>query len=353
MSILQALCRAAVGLVFLRAAKAGPVGEPQGAGMDLRAYLASLDHGEFVDLLDEAAGSDPDLRRRLNLRAARIDGGASQTSRRFALANHVWPELAIQDYTQPLGDAGIAYYATCLREAGSAPNRDGWLIQHLREDLAEAQKDTDAFVEALTPDLTHGYAYLRIADALTAAGRDAEALTWVERGFAEHPEDSRLADHLTGQYTAAGRHSDALKIRWDQFRHQLGVPSHRQLLKVAEATGEADHYRDRALQALCDAAEQRRTRIQAARALIDILLTEDRFAEAWQAAETLGATRAQWLHLADACRTTRPEDALTIYLREATELIKTTTKHAYAQTADLPGPPATPPKQPTASPNGK
>ncbi|MFI6981555.1 SWIM zinc finger domain-containing protein [Embleya sp. NPDC050154] len=427
----------AVGLVFLRTAEAGPVGEPQGAAIDLRAYLASLDHGELVDLLDEAAGSDPDLRRRLHLRAARTDAGAGPDiaairehlgrSLRtygyldrhgahtyagavadiaetlgelsaaghhvavidlagralaligaaieaiddsdggiteegealvelhaeacataspdpveladwllaFQLANHSWPELAIQDYTQPLGDAGIAHYAARLREAESAGNRDGWLIQHLREDLAEAQEDTDALVEALATDLTHGYAYLRIADALTDAGREDEALTWAERGTAEHPEEPRLADYLTHRYTTAGRYADALKVRWDQFRHRLGVPAHRQLLEAAAAAGEADHYRVQALQALRDAAEQPQTRARAAQALIDILLTEDRFTEAWHAAETLGATRTQWLNLADACRTTRPDDALEIYLREATALIKTTTKHAYAQAADL------------------
>jgi uncharacterized Zn finger protein len=71
----------ATGLVYLRSVESRSVDTDQAAdphrpAIDLRAYLASLDHDELVTLLDEAAGRDPALRRRLTLRAARTDTGA-------------------------------------------------------------------------------------------------------------------------------------------------------------------------------------------------------------------------------------------------------------------------------------
>ncbi|MFI6581918.1 SWIM zinc finger domain-containing protein [Embleya sp. NPDC050493] len=430
----------AVGLAFLRSATARPVEAAETAAFDLRAYLASLDPHELVDLLDEAARSDPDLRRRLTLRAARTDCGAgpditsirehlgralrtygyldrrgahayaeavadvSETLRElhegghhtavmdlsgralaligsalgeiddsdggitdegevlvelhaeacaaappdpaeladwllaFQLANHDWPELALRDYTEPLGETGITHYAARLRavqedRAGRDDHR--WLIQHLREDLAKVREDTDAQVEALADNLTHGYAYLRIAEVLTAADRKDEALSWAERGFAEYPNESRLADHLTQRYSAAGRHADTLKIRWEQFRHQPSVALHNQVLEAARAIGELDHYRAETLRLLREAAGETPTGTWAARVLIDVLLAEEHFDQAWKAAETLGANRDQWLRLAEVCQTTRPAEALAIYVREAAALIKTMGNDAYARAADL------------------
>ncbi|MEU0938754.1 hypothetical protein [Embleya sp. NPDC005971] len=430
----------AVGLVFLRSVAARPVEEAQAAPFDLRAYLASLDPHELVDLLDEAARNDPDLRRRLTLRAARTDGGAgpditsirehlgralrtygyldrhgayayaeavadiAETLRElyegghhvavmdlsgralaliggalgeiddsdggitvegealaelhaaacaatspdpaeladwllaFQLANHDWPELAIRDYAESLGDTGITHYAARLRavqEGDSTHDADRWLIQHLREDLAEVRNDTDAQVEAIADNLTHGYAYLRIAEVLTAADRNDEALTWAERGFAEHPDESRLADYLTQRYSAEGREADTLKIRRQQFRRRPSVALHHQVLEAARAIGELDHYRAETLRILRDAAAERPTGTWAARVLIDVLLAEQEYDQAWTAAETFGANLDQWLNLAEACRTTRPAEAMHIYLREAAVLIKATGNHAYARAADL------------------
>ncbi|GCD95180.1 SWIM zinc finger family protein [Embleya hyalina] len=423
----------AVGLTFLRSVENRPADEPGAHTFDLRAYLASLDPHELVDLLDEAAHNDPDLRRRLALRAARTDAGGgpdiaairehlgrslrtygyldrhgahtyagavadiAETLRElsdgghhvavvdlsgralgligvalgdvddsdgaitdegealvelhaeacaaaptdpveladwlltFQLAGHDWPELRIRDYADPLGDTGIAHYATRLR----AVREDRRLVRHLREDLAEVQEDTDALVDALRDDLTHGYAYLRIADVLTDAGRVDEALEWAERGFTEHPNESRLADYLTLRYDAAGRGEDASRVRWEQFRSQPSVAGHRQLLEAARATGAHDRYHTEALQLLRDAIAHPPTRVRATRVLIDILLADEQFDEAWTEAETLGATREQWLRLADGCRTTRPEAAVRTYMREAEALITTTGNNAYARAADL------------------
>ncbi|MFF7242320.1 SWIM zinc finger domain-containing protein [Embleya sp. NPDC008237] len=431
----------AVGLVFLRSATAHPVEAAQATTFDLRAYLASLDPHELVDLLDEAARSDPDLRRRLTLRAARTDGGAgpditsirehlgralrtygyldrrgayayaeavadiAETLRElyegahhvavidlsaralsligtaldeiddsdggiteegealvelhaeacaaaspdpaelaewlinFQLANHNWPELAIRDYTEPLGETGITHYAARLRaiqeDRAGRHDEHRWLIRHLREDLAKVRKDTDAQVEALADDLTHGYAYLRIAQVLAAADREAEALDWAERGFTEHPNEPRLADYLTQRYSAAGRDADTLKIRWEQFRHQPSVALHSQVLEAARAIGELDHYRAETLRLLRAAAGERPTGTWAARVLIDVLLADEHFDQAWKAAETFGANRDHWLRLAEACQTTRPTEALAIYVREAAALIKTMGNDAYARAADL------------------
>ncbi|MET7302891.1 SWIM zinc finger family protein [Embleya sp. NPDC005575] len=430
----------AVGLVFLRSTTAHPVEEAQAAAFDLRAYLASLDPHELVDLLDEAARSDPDLRRRLALRAARTDGGdgpditsirehlgralrtygyldrrgahvyaeavadIAETLRElyegghhvavmdlsgralaligtaldgiedsdggipeegealaelhaeacaaaspdpaeladwllaFQLANHSWPELAIRDYTEPLGETGITHYADRLRavqEDRSRRDEHRWLIQHLREDLAKVRKDTDAQVEALADNLTHGYAYLRIAEVLTAADREAEALDWAERGFAEHPNESRLADYLTQRYSTAGQDADILRIRWEQFRNGPSVASYTQILEAARAIGSEDHYRAETLRLLRDAAGEKRTGTWAARVLIDVLLAEEHFDQAWKAADTFGANRDHWLRLAEACQTTRPAEAMRIYLKEAEALILKTGNDAYARAADL------------------
>ncbi|MYV98256.1 hypothetical protein [Streptomyces sp. SID3343] len=252
----------------------------------------------------------------------------------FQLANHEWPELRIRDYAEPLGDAGMTHYAGRL-EAVPQGGPPRWLIRHLRQCLANTRKNTDARVKALADDLTHGHTFVRIADVLTTTGRAEEGLAWAQRGFAEHPNDAELADYLTRRHTAAGRHDETLKIRWDQFHRQPTRTRYQHLLEAAHATGELDHYRTKALQTLRDAAAQPPTAVRASHDLIDILLAENLIDDAWQAAETFGADRPHWLRLAEARQPTHPATVIPIYLREAVALIKTANPRSYAHAAAL------------------
>jgi len=128
-----------------------------------------------------------------------------------------WPEIAVVDFADALGEKGLAAYQDHLAELAATlpPDGDQWshrrsTINHLREQYAEKIiGSVDALVAVLAENLSSGYQYLRIATVLRGAGRPEEALGWVRRGLAAPVRpDSRLADLLAELGTDLGQHLD-------------------------------------------------------------------------------------------------------------------------------------------------
>ena len=104
------------------------------------------------------------------------------------------------------------------------------------EQLAAATGGLDELLEVMARDQSSGYAYLRIAEACRAHGRDDLALDWAERGRAAFPGELRLVELVMDLHAAAGRHAKALDAARELFTRAPSLDAYRQLRSCAEAS---------------------------------------------------------------------------------------------------------------------
>ncbi|MFF2850636.1 SWIM zinc finger domain-containing protein [Streptomyces sp. NPDC058001] len=241
------------------------------------------------------------------------------------------------DYEDLLGDEGMTALRRHAVEAWKA-NRTGWAEKHLMQRLAKAGRDIDTVIAVHAADLApNGHTHLTIARELDTAGRPDEALEWAERGIRDTEDlatvDTALVDHVADRYVQAGRLSDAVALRRDHFTARCTLLTYRQLRAAAQATDRWRAERENALSLLRAAAVRKGT--HGGPVLVDALLDDKDIDNAWQAATEFGAHDGQWLILADQSRSTRPADALAVYLRLATPLTRQTGNAAYEQLVSL------------------
>lgn len=240
-----------------------------------------------------------------------------------------------RDYTDLLGDAGTA----AIREQIAAvyeASPEQWNARNLMESLLKAEGGTDALVAFYSAHLDdRGQQHLTIAHVLDGAGRQDDALDWAERGVrgATSP-DSRLIDYVVARYRAAGRHDDVLELRRSVFQTERSLASYRALRQAATASGTWQVERPKALAELSKDVKIRPAWSWNSPVLIDALLDDGDLDAAWTAADS-GATQDQWIRLADSSVTTRPADALGVYLKAITPLTEQTGDNVYHQMARL------------------
>ncbi|MFB8000299.1 SWIM zinc finger domain-containing protein [Streptomyces sp. NPDC056002] len=241
------------------------------------------------------------------------------------------------DYADVLGPAGMARMRQLAAEALQRSPR-GWAEQYLMERLVKAQGDVDALIALYANELLPcGATHLRIAEELDAAGRASEALAWAERGLrdttTEAHVDGHLIDYLCARYTRAGRTAKTLSIRRDRLRAERSLTAYQQLRTAAGAVGGWESEREAALALLREDARQGRGR-GGGLVLLDALLDDEDLDAAWREASS-GADDRQWQQLADLSRTTRPADALAVYLRLVEQVKEPTGDRAYERMALL------------------
>src|SRR6266571_2880832 len=125
---------------------------------------------------------------------------------------------------------------------------------------------------------------------------------------------------------AAGRVDEVLGLRRDRFRADRSLANYRALRQAATDNGRWPAEREEALALLRQDARGPIPRMPWAwqgAVLVDALTDDGDLDAAWTAAKDL-ATEQQWLRLADISITSRPADALAVYLR-AIEPMKTMT----------------------------
>ncbi|WP_433351992.1 hypothetical protein ACQP25_03220 [Microtetraspora malaysiensis] len=249
------------------------------------------------------------------------------------------PELSIDDYTDALGEAGIAAYGEQLRRIWEKRSpRTDWCTDALMREYARAREDIDLLVTVLgrgsRPD------YPGIVEVLTEAGRDREALEWAERGLAAADDDAydrRVADFAATAHTAAGRGDKALALRRAQFERDRYLAVY-QALHGAATPDRWPELRARALGLLRQDASTARPGPVGWRppsTLVDVLLWENSNEEAWQAAIEFGAVDGQWLRLARLRAETHPAEAIPVYERLTESKISLMKTDAHAEAAGL------------------
>jgi uncharacterized Zn finger protein len=266
---------------------------------------------------------------------------------------------ALHGYAEALGPAGLAAYRKlaeaqweqmALRAKGAADymvDHRRWRITHMMETLARVEGDVDGLVAVIARDLSHAYAYLRVAEVLREAGRDDEALQWAERGMAAFPEpraDSRLREFLAEQYHQRGRHDDAVGLVWEAFSAAPSLGAYQTLRQHVERAGQWPAWRERALARLREHVATLREGRGVDRwamvgrdhsELVRVLLWEGEVEAAWAEARAGECAPALWLELADRRAGEHPEEVLPVYQRAVGGLLAQTGNDVYERAVEL------------------
>jgi uncharacterized Zn finger protein len=242
---------------------------------------------------------------------------------------------ALADYAELLGDVG----RVALREKVAAAYEASPDDSHVRlvlESVIEADGDIDGLVALCAQHLDQfGYQHLRIAHALDKAGRPEEALDWAERGVGPRVT-AGLVEYLVDRYVGAGREADVVALRRTLFEGDRSLDNFRALRSAATNCGMWDAEREAALGLLRkDAAGVRGKTLWfpwAGPVLIDALIDEGDTDAAWIAAQDI-ASQPQWVRLANASASSRPADALAVYLKVIEGLTQKTGDAVYREIA--------------------
>jgi uncharacterized Zn finger protein len=191
------------------------------------------------------------------------------------LAWTTWPTIDIGDFTEPLGDAGMAEYRALVEEAWQSldDDADHTQLRTMREQLARTTGDVDALVAFLSDGLPAPRAYRDIVEVLRQAGRPDEAIRWAERGVAS-TKDVSLTELLIESYLDSGRAEEAVAVRKTALREAPTRLCYARLRETALAAEEWPSLRPWALAVLKSEPGE----------LVGALLDEDEVAEAWRTA---------------------------------------------------------------------
>ncbi|MBB5960421.1 putative Zn finger protein [Saccharothrix tamanrassetensis] len=201
------------------------------------------------------------------------------------------------------------------------------------ERLAESSGGADALIDVMARNVTSGYDALRIAERLCADGREDEALTWLERGLADHEPDPRLRDLAAEIHLRAGRRDEAAAMLYANFAERPVLDAYRALRDAA--AHDFPRWRDRALTLLSDTPPAKDPWWSGRSTLVEILLDEGDVEAAWQAAADGGCSAELRLRLARARAVTHPADAIPVLLRAADQAIEGRTRDSYRSAARL------------------
>jgi tetratricopeptide (TPR) repeat protein len=267
-----------------------------------------------------------------------------------------WFLDAPERYADVLGEEGLAAYRDRLErewEALPQPRLGGtgfaervdsrrFVVTYLRESLARAGGSVDELVSVLAHDLSSPYRFCRIADELEQAGREREALAWLERGLAAFPPagDARLRSQTIRAYLRDGQIEDAVALAQRAFD---GEPRAATYAELRDAAGQLPDWPTRRAAALDrlrghadDCGSSPRFfpglgRSEAVRAQLE----EDELEGAWRDAQEGGCTDNLWRQLARQRRDSHPDDALAVYRRLIDHALTRSEVRAYKEVIEL------------------
>jgi uncharacterized Zn finger protein len=150
---------------------------------------------------------------------------------------------ADETYAKVLGRRGRAEFHRRAQEAWKAlpaPKRDQYdghrsILKSILDRAAEQAGDLDARIALRQAELTEPAAYREIAELYMAAGRQDEALRWIEEGlwcFEDRP-DQRLQRRAAELMALAGRTADAEALLWRAFERHPSLAAYRELADLA------------------------------------------------------------------------------------------------------------------------
>lgn len=260
---------------------------------------------------------------------------------------------AATTYAGLLGADGLSAYRRILEPKWRAAQKRKDLYSHgaafrAREAMvgvAQAFGDPDALIAVLGDDPRTPEVYLEIAQELTNAGRQGEALDWARRGldrFADrHWQTLPLREFLASQLRALGDDKGAEELWWQAFERHPSLDGYRKLLsESADIEARKEQAVNLLRQRLDTGDDEPRTGnplLERApqTTLVEILLYEGRADEAWAAASEHGCDDRTWMAVARAREATHPLDAIPVYKRAVTAQIDMRNNAGYRAAVEL------------------
>lgn len=161
---------------------------------------------------------------------------------------------------------------------------------HLADDCAAQRGDLDARIAARRRNLDNAHDYLQIIKLLVDGERTADALAWVREALFifEDKRDDRLVAAALPVFDRAGLAAEADRLVWENFSSRPSKALFSMLMQRADATSRGDvpnkaiaHLQKR----LDRSGGHDAWRLHEAELLIDLLTTQARYEDAWQAVD--------------------------------------------------------------------
>jgi len=318
---------------------------------------------ESVEMIDDSDGGMKEAIGRaeqIHLRAC-LEGSPDRVALAERLADWAlrskWEVFldAVPRYAGVLGPDGLARFRQIVDAAWSglpplAPGDhstygDGrFQVTYQKEALAALDGDVVGLVAVRAHDLSSPYAFLRVAEVLVGAGRDDEALDWLERGVATFPDrrDPRLTQLAAECHLRAGRGAAAVGLAWEIFQQHPSLERYQRLREYATADDTWTRWREQALDTLrarpkADPAKAERLDRPGSghSTLVEVLVWEGELDAAWAAAQHGGCSEGMWLELARLRAADHPRDALPVLHRHIGAAIEVKNRRGYRHAVDL------------------
>jgi uncharacterized Zn finger protein len=233
-----------------------------------------------------------------------------------------WPEVHLAMFVAAFDDAALAAYRREVErwsdELSAGSRSERFEVNRALLELADHDGDIDRSIGLLSTDPEYT-AYGAIIDRLLAGDRRSEAVDWLDQAIAAR----RLSVIAYGArndywispsravelYVAAGRPEDALSVLQRAYAQQPRPDTWRELLGFAASLGRTEEMRRWAV----ESAEKQASGPHGSGAdLITIYLAEGMLEEAWDVQRRFSAGAA-WKALADASAASRPAEAARLY----------------------------------------
>ena len=216
-------------------------------------------------------------------------------------------------------------------------------LTRIMENTARASNSLQSLIAVKSKDLSCAYNYLRIAEDCRKAGEFGLALQWAEDGVKAFPQncDSRLLDFLADEYHRLNRHDDAMTLAWYIFVKSSQLSGYKELSEHATKAKCWDIWRSEAIACIrqkieADVKRNQRWGIRPDNStLVEILLWEKRYEEAWGEANIGRCSDRLWMSLADGRAESHPADSAEIYRKLIPDIIGQANNNAYAEAVGL------------------
>ena len=201
-------------------------------------------------------------------------------------------------------------------------------LVYLADDCAARRGDLDARIAVRKRDLSHVQDYLRIVELLVDGGRDADALAWLREALFvfEDEQDDRLVAAALPVFDRAGLAAEADRLVWESFSSRPSKTLFNLLMQRTDATSR-EEVTNKAITYLQDRLDrgggQDSQRWHGTELLVDLLTTQARYGDAWQAVDhyQLPEMAVVVENLTEASLNSHPDRATVIWRRQITELV--------------------------------
>lgn len=231
-----------------------------------------------------------------------------------------WPIVVLADFVDAFDDEALATYRAAVtaldRELANRDHIHRFEVDRMLLELADHDGDVDRAVRLLAE--LERPSYGAIVDRLRAAGRDDDAVAWIDRAVAEGRLSSYLGrndywltpDDVAATYRQLGRVDDAVGVMRADFVRQPSTQTYGVLRDFADGVGRGVTERAWAFDHARQLAATDRFAMGAI--LVQLSLSEGDVDGAWEAADRYGPGWA-WKELADRGAKARPVAAADLY----------------------------------------